>query len=171
MEETALCPQNICPDNRFEAWSLFGQVMGFGWEGWGAAPAWRHRNCCRYLGSSPLVLANLAAGRGRPALKCSHCLLQIFHARKNYFRADEPYGWAVSFRCHTSSGIKWGKVEQLRDKKKKKFAMDACYSKVKAMRCLYGREENMDLQLIKGFRQVPELSTPTNMPQPKHTSN
>jgi len=81
VEETALCPQNICPDDRFEAWSLFGPVMGFGWEDWGAAPVRCHRGCCEYLGSSSLFLVNLAAGRGRLALKCSCCPLQIFRAR------------------------------------------------------------------------------------------
>lgn len=160
MEETALCPQNICPDNRFEAWSLFGQVMGFGWEGWGAAPAWRHRNCCRYLGSSPLVLANLAAGRGRPALKCSHCLLQIFHARKNYFRADEPYGWAVSFRCHTSSGIKWGKVEQLRDKKKKKVRHGCVLLKSKSHEVFIWEGRKYGFTADKGFQAGPRAEHP-----------
>lgn len=55
--------------------------------------------------SSPF-LANLAAGRVRLALKCSCCSLQIFCARKNYFRADEPDGWAVSLHYCTFHGIK-----------------------------------------------------------------
>lgn len=123
MEETALCPQNICPDDRFEAWSLCGQVLGFGWEG-------LEQLLSDAIGlivdtSSPF-LANLAAGRVRLALKCSCCSLQIFCARKNYFRVDEPDDWAVSLHCCTFCGIKWNKMEQLMDKKEK-LIMDVCY--------------------------------------------
>lgn len=100
VEETALCPQNICPDDGFEAWSPFNQVMGFPWEG-----LEQHAIGTIVDASSPF-LANLAAGRVRLALKCSCCSLQIFCARKNYFRVDEPDGWAVSLHYCTFRGIK-----------------------------------------------------------------
>lgn len=86
MEETALCPQNICFDDRIEAWSLFDQVMGFGWEGLEQLLS----NAIGIVDASPPFLANLTAGRVRLALKCFCCSPQIFCARKNHFRADEP---------------------------------------------------------------------------------